>query len=73
MDKLDVGQPIGSLAWSCSYDKLAIGTRNGAILLVDPMKLEGKGTMLVSDHHFSDIIGIDVLGPGLQYCVVSAH
>jgi hypothetical protein len=72
VDKLDVGQPIGSVAWSCSYDKLAIGTRNGAIVMVDPMKLEGNGTMLVSDHHFSDIIGIDVVGPGLQYFVVSA-
>ena len=72
VDKLDVGQPIGSVAWSFSYDKLAIGTRNGAILMVDPMKLEGNGTMLVSDHHFSDRIGLDVVDPGLQYFVVSA-
>ena len=73
MDKLDIGQPVGCLAWSCSYDKLAIGTRNGTILLVDPMKLEGNSITLVSDHHFSDVIGIDVLGPGLQYFVVSTH
>lgn len=73
MDKLDVGEPIGSLAWSCSYDKLAIGTKNGAIFVVDPLKLEGNGSTLVSDHHFSDIIGIDVVGPGLQYFVVSAY
>ena len=71
VDKVDVCQPVVSLAWSLSYDKLAIGTKNGAILIVDPMKLEGNGTILVSDHHYSDIIGIDVLGPGLQYCVVS--
>ena len=71
MDKVDVSQPVVSLAWSLSYDKLAIGTKNGAIFLVDPMKLEGNSTMLVSHHQYSDIIGIDVLGPGLQYCVVS--
>ena len=73
MDKLDVGQPIGSVAWSWNYDKLAVGTRNGTILLVDSMMLEGNGIALVSDHHFSDIVGIDVVGPGLQYFVVSAY
>lgn len=73
MDKLDIGQPIGCLAWSYSYDKLAIGTRNGTIFWVDPVKLEGNGATLVCDHHFSDVIGIDVLGPGLQYFVVRTH
>ena len=65
MDKLDVSQPVVSLSWSSNYDKLAIGTENGSILLVDPMKLEENGLTLVSDHHYSDIVGIDVLGLSL--------
>lgn len=73
MDLLDVGQPIASLAWSLSYDKLSIGTTNGDILLADPMNLEEGGTVLVSDHHSSSVIGLDMLGPGSQYCVVSVH
>ena len=68
---MDVGQPIVSLSWSLSYDKLAIGTEKGSILFVDPMKLKECGSILVSGHHYCDVVGIDVLGSGLECCVVS--
>lgn len=42
----------------------------GAIFLVDPLKLS-TGAILVSDHRLSPIVGIDVLTPGFNHCVVS--
>ena len=73
VDTLDISQPIVSLSWSLTYDKLAIGTKEGSIFLVDPMKLHESGTRLVSNHHYSDVVGIDVLGLESEYCVVSNH
>lgn len=70
MDKFDVGHPVTSLSWSLSYDRLAIGTKKGFIFVADP-SLKLTSSTLVSGHHYSDVIGIDVMGDGLEYSVVS--
>ena len=69
MDMVDISQPVVSLSWPSTYNRLAIGTRNGSILLAESTNLQGN-TSLLSDHSCSDIIGIDVLGHGFEYCVV---
>lgn len=70
---MDICQPIVSLSWSLTYDKLAIGTEEGSIFLVDPMKLQESGARLVTNHHYSDVVGIDVLGFESDYCIVSDY
>ena len=69
IDKFEVGHPIVSLSWSLSYDALAIGTEIGSISIAVPSKL--NKTVLICDQHYSDVIGLDVLGTGLEHCVVS--
>lgn len=72
MDKLDVGQPISSLSWSPNYNMIVVSTEKGSILLADSTKLQGDKTALISEHSSSSVIGIDVLGNGFEFCVVSA-
>lgn len=45
-------------------------TLQGAIFLANPLKLS-TGAILVSDHRLSPIVGINVLTPGFNHCVVS--
>eukprot|EP00731_Ephydatia_muelleri_P020650 Em0013g377a len=58
---------IASLALSPSCNRLALGTSNGEIHVMDSTHL--STTSCAARHDYSPIIGVDVLRPGTSHCV----
>lgn len=72
LDESTVSQPISHLIHSSNYSMLALATENGAILTADPLTLSSS-LNLISNHLHTKLIGLDVLCPGTDHCVVSTY
>lgn len=62
-------QPVRQLCCSPSCSRLAVGTERGAILTVDPLQLT-PSLQLLFNHQDAELIGLEVLCPGSEHCVV---
>ena len=69
LDEVAVPQSVQQLCFSPNCSKLAIAAADGAILVADSMKL--SPLQCISNHLHTELVGLGVLCPGNEHCVVS--
>ena len=69
VDEVELTQPIHQLACSAFYSKLALGMGSGAIYTTELLS-PSTTLKLISNHHHAELVGLDVLCPGADRCVV---
>lgn len=70
MEEVSISQPVHQLPYSTSFSKLAVGAADGAIYTADLLEISSS-LKLVSNHLHTELVGLDVLCPGSEHCVVS--
>ncbi len=70
VEEVAVLQSVQQLCLSPSCTKLAVGAADGAILTANSSKLSSS-LKCVSNHLHTELIGLAVLCPGTEHCVVS--
>lgn len=69
VDEVELSQPIHQLTCSSFYYKLALGTESGSIYTTELLS-PSTTLKLISDYHHTELVGLDVLCPGADRCVV---
>lgn len=69
VDEVAISQDVRQLSSSFSYTHLAIGTEDGSILTADLLNL--SSLKVASNCLHTELVGVDVLCPGSEHCVVS--
>lgn len=69
LDEVTISQPAMQLSCSPTYSKLAVGAESGTILIMDSQNFSST-LKPVSNNLHTEFIGVDVLCPGSEHCVV---
>lgn len=72
LEEVPVSHSIQQLRFSPNCSKLALGAADGAILTAESTALASSLTC-VSNHLHSELVGLGVLTPGTEHCVVCSN
>ena len=72
LDEVSVSKHIQQLCFSPTCAGLAVGTQDGAVLTANALMLSTSLQQAINHFH-AELIGLDVLCPGSDHCVVSQH
>ena len=70
LEEVNVARSVRQLCFAPSCGRLAVGAADGTIHVTDSAKL--ASVSCISKHLHSELIGVGMLSPGNEHCVVRA-